>query len=103
MTQVILTTEARLQELIKDAIRPLTEAASNDGETGGAAEQEWLSNSDARLMLGLSRSTLQRYRSEGKLPYVKFYGNIRYRRSDLEDLLLNNLRIPGGEVSSESK
>ena len=95
MTQVILTTESRLQELIADAIRPLARAPS---EVVDSTDKDWLNNSEARNLLGLSKSTLQRYRAEGKIPYSKLFGNIRYRRTDIENMLSRNLRIPSAEV-----
>ena len=47
----------------------------------------WVSNEEAMRLLGVSRTSLQRYRSSGRLPYVIIGGRVRYRRADVESLL----------------
>ena len=37
--------------------------------------------------LKISRSSLQDYRNEGRIPYIKLGGKILYRSSDIEKLL----------------
>lgn len=37
--------------------------------------------------LKISRSSLQDYRDEGRIPYIKLAGKILYRASDIEKLL----------------
>lgn len=62
-----------------------------------AINKEWLTNSEAMDFLGLSRSTMQRYRDSGILTCSRIGTNIYYRRLDLIDLLENGLRIPHDE------
>ena len=56
-----------------------------------AGAKEWLSNREAMAFLGLSKTTLQRYRTSGRLPYAKLGGSIFYRYSDLVSVLEANL------------
>lgn len=42
--------------------------------------------------LKLSRRSLQEYRNEGRIPYIKLGGKILYRSSDVEELLEENYR-----------
>lgn len=51
-----------------------------------ADEDVWLDNDQVSKLLGVSKRSLQRYRSEGKLPYKMYGKNCRYRLSDLEKL-----------------
>ncbi|GAB6120056.1 hypothetical protein JCM30204_12050 [Dysgonomonas termitidis] len=40
--------------------------------------------------LKISRSSLQDYRDQGRIPYIKLAGKILYRASDIEKLLEDN-------------
>ena len=42
--------------------------------------------------LKISRRSLQDYRNEGRIPYIKLGGKILYRSSDIEKLLENGYR-----------
>jgi len=42
--------------------------------------------------LKLSRRSLQDYRDEGRIPYIKLGGKILYRSSDIEKLLESGYR-----------
>lgn len=56
-------------------------------KTSAFTPGEWLSNGDAMQVLGVSRSTLQRYRTAGRLRYAVIGGRVRYRRTDIEGLM----------------
>lgn len=49
--------------------------------------EELLDNQDLLLMLKISPRSLQRYRSEGKLPHYSISGKIYYKRSDVEQVI----------------
>lgn len=49
--------------------------------------KDWLTNKEAMGYLELSKTTLQRYRAAGMLPYSKIGGSIFYHLSDLRTLL----------------
>ena len=61
--------------------------ATTFGPLPSNPQKEVLSNREAQEFLDLSKSTLQRYRDDGTLPYSKLGQNIYYRRSDLHDAL----------------
>lgn len=49
--------------------------------------EELLDNQDLLLFLKISLRTLQRYRTNGSLPYYRISGKIYYKRSDVEQLV----------------
>mgnify|MGYP003623262362 CR=1 FL=1 len=49
-----------------------------------------LSRNDVQKLLHISERTLHNYRSEGKIPYIRLYGKILYKESDILKLLENN-------------
>ena len=42
--------------------------------------------------LKISRRSLQDYRNQGRIPYIKLGGKILYRESDIERMLTDNYR-----------
>ena len=89
--EVIVASSSELSRLIQESVsRGLAEVIPEEKSAG-----DWLSNKEAQQYLGLSRPTLQRYRSSGKLPFSKVGGNIYYRRADIEKLLEENVRTVG--------
>ena len=84
MTTVI-TNKADLEEIITSSVEKALEqvkAASKSIE-----QKEWITNKEARELTGLSKSTLQRFRSSGILPFSKIRGNIFYRYEDICSVL----------------
>lgn len=68
-----------------DIIDELCKARSNSLQTVDG--EELLDNQDVLLMLKISNRSLQRYRSDGKLPYYSISGKIYYKRSDVEQVI----------------
>ncbi|MEG0915735.1 MAG: helix-turn-helix domain-containing protein [Myroides sp.] len=68
-----------------DIIDELCKAKSNSLQTVDG--EELLDNQDLLLMLKISNRSLQRYRSDGKLPYYSISGKIYYKRSDVEQVI----------------
>ena len=60
---------------------------------------EWMPNSEYVKKIG-SKTTAQRHRDTGVIPFSKIGGKIYYRRSDVEGLLEKNLRIAGAVEGS---
>lgn len=54
--------------------------------------QEWFTSSEAAVYLRISEDYLRNLVSGGRLPYYKFGRRNRYRKSELEQLLLQNRR-----------
>lgn len=82
---VILTNADELRRIVSDAVLSASKELTH--QPPDADVKEWLTNAEAMSFLGLSKSSLQRYRARGVLAYSKFGANIYYRRSDLVDLL----------------
>lgn len=51
------------------------------------------------MYLGCSKPTLQRYRSEGLLPFSKVRGKVYHRLQDIRDLLERNMVNAPGELA----
>ena len=49
--------------------------------------ERYLSDEETSMRLKISRRTLQDYRDNGIVPYIKLGGKVLYRESDLEALL----------------
>ena len=54
--------------------------------------ERFLTDSELSVMLKISRRTLQEYRNEGKLPYIRLGGKVLYRESDIERMLQDGYR-----------
>jgi excisionase family DNA binding protein len=57
--------------------------------------ERFLTDSELSVMLKISRRTLQEYRNEGKLPYIRLGGKVLYRESDIERMLQDGYRKAG--------
>ena len=51
--------------------------------------------------LKISRSSLQDYRDEGRIPYIKLGGKLLYRSSDIEKLLEDNYHEKWKNISRQ--
>ena len=54
--------------------------------------EQYLTDNEVSEKLKLSRRTLQDYRNEGRIPYIKLGDKILYRSSDIEKLLEDGYR-----------
>lgn len=54
--------------------------------------EHFLTDSELSVMLKISRRTLQEYRNEGRLPYIRLGGKVLYRESDIERMLQDGYR-----------
>lgn len=52
--------------------------------------ERFLTDVEVSEKLKVSRRTLQQYRSEGRIPYLKFGGKTLYRESDIQKILEKN-------------
>jgi hypothetical protein len=53
-------------------------------------DEKLLDNQDLCFMLHISKRTLQRYRTEGGLPYMKYGQKIYYKASDVKEFVNRN-------------
>lgn len=85
--QVIMIESAAYQQLMERIERiEKYVAGATERQKALADEDVWLSNEQASRLLGVSKRSLQRYRSDGKLPYKMYGKKCRYRLSDIEEL-----------------
>jgi len=54
--------------------------------------ESFYTDEELSVKLKLSRRSLQEYRNEGRIPYIKLGGKILYRSSDVEKLLEEGYR-----------
>lgn len=85
--QFIITKQNDLRRLISDEINKALDSASPAKED---PQKEVYTNKEAMNFLGVSRSTLQRWRENEILPFRKINGSIRYTRDDLKKMLENS-------------
>ena len=90
--ELIVTTKKDLQRIVNDSVEAATaKILSQVQQTASGVPKAWLTNREAMDFLGLSKTSLQRYRSSGRLPFSKIGGNIYYKYSDLVAVLEANL------------
>ena len=83
MEQVVVTSPPALQQMVSETVEAAVTKAVARLAPSSNPPKEWLTNREAMDFLDLSKSTLQRYRDEGILPFSKIGGNIFYRREDI--------------------
>ena len=89
--EVIVTSTSDLQRIVDASVEAATNKLVSRLQPAGSGPKEWLTNKEACTFLGLSKTTLQRYRDAGTLSYSKIGGNIYYRYADLVTVLEDNL------------
>ena len=85
----------RLERIEKYVVRATERQAALDDE------DIWLDNEQVCQLLGVSTRSLQRYRSDGKLPYQMYGKRCRYRLSDVEKLSGIYFKAIGVDVADE--
>lgn len=99
MEDIVITSRDTLSELIGNAVRQeISTILPNKNPDRG---DRVFTNKQAMKYLHVSRSTLQRWRNDGKLPYRKVQGKILYTERDLNKLLENAAMKPLAEDSKE--
>lgn len=71
----------------------------------GIMEDDTMDNQDVCMLLHVSKRTLQRYRSDGLLPYRMHRHKTYYRRSDVELFISTHMREilrDGGQGKADS-
>lgn len=89
--ELVVTSKAELQRVIDASVEAATLKLLSRLQPTGTGSKEWLTNKEAMDFLGLSKTTLQRYRASGQLPFSKIGGNIYYRYPDLVAVLEANI------------
>jgi len=86
MKNLIISTPFELEELINDAVKNALTGLHKE-----PVEREILTIREAFKYLKISRSTLQRWREEGRIKGIKVEGKVLFRKEDLDFFLENNL------------
>lgn len=63
-------------------------------DRGSIDGEELLDNQDVLQLLKVSQRSLQRYRSDGKLPYYTISGKLYYKHSDVQQFIRECLKSP---------
>ncbi|MBF6597515.1 MAG: helix-turn-helix domain-containing protein [Fermentimonas sp.] len=83
-TPIVMLTVGQLREVIKsfidEAIKSVVSVKENDIDS-------LLTTEEACEYLRISRPTIHRWKREGLIPHIRIGNNIRYRESDLRDVL----------------
>ena len=90
--EVIVTSKKDLQRIVNASVEAATAKILAQVQPAASGPKEWLTNREAMAFLGLSKTSLQRYRSSGRLPFSKIEGSIFYRYADLVAVLEENLQ-----------
>ena len=92
METLVLTTKSELEGIVSASVQDALEIVQHS--------KEWLTNPEALEFLHISRPTLQRLRSSGKLPFSKVGAKLYYRRADIEALFVaSGAGVPTGRAT----
>ena len=100
--QVVMMESEAYQNLI-DRLERIEKYVVKTTERQAALDDDnvWLDNEQVCKLLDVSARSLQRYRSDGKLPYQMYGKKCRYRLSDVEKLSGIHFKAIGVEVADE--
>ena len=100
--QVVMMESEAYQNLI-DRLERIEKYVIKVTERHAALDDDdvWLDNEQVCQLLDVSARSLQRYRSDGKLPYQMYGKRCRYRLSDVEKLSGIHFKAIGVEVADE--
>ena len=96
---IVVTSTSDLQKIVDASVEAATTKLLARIHPSNSSPKEWLTNREAMDFLGLSKTTLQRYRTSGRLPYSKIGGNIYYQYTDLVSLLEESRKTKEGHGS----
>lgn len=100
--QVVMMESEAYQNLI-DRLERIEKYVVKATERQAALDDEdvWLDNKQVCRLLDVSVRSLQRYRSDGKLPYQMYGKKCRYRLSDVEKFSGIHFKAIGVTVADE--
>ena len=100
--QVVMMESEAYQNLI-DRLERIEKYVIKTTERQTALDDDdvWLDNEQVCQLLDVSARSLQRYRSDGKLPYQMYGKKCRYRLSDVEMFSGIHFKAIGVEVADE--
>ena len=76
----------------EEMLASMQDARQEKPPLAGIMEDDTMDNQDVCMLLRVSKRTLQRYRSDGLLPYRMHRHKTYYRRSDVELFISTHMR-----------
>lgn len=83
----VITIEKRTFSFLSERFAEFAKRMENLCSIHTQKLEDWLDSQDVCLLLGLSKRTLQYYRSSGRLSYSQIGNKIYYKTSDLERII----------------
>jgi len=88
MERIVLLNEGDLDQLLRRAVfQAMGELRETDLPTPKPESEKLLTTQEACDLLRCSKPTLHRWKKAGIVPFIRIGGNIRYRESDLTELI----------------
>ena len=84
-----------LRGMMKDVIKKLESIKSVEGT---AKTSQWMSTAEAAKYLGVTTRTMSEYGRSGAIPSVKTGKAVKYRARDLEEYMMQNMRMSNRQV-----
>jgi hypothetical protein len=85
----VVLTEEQLQDLKKEIILEVRDIMTETFSNFRKPHFDWVSEEEARVMLGVSKSTIQNYRKKGSLNFSQERGKIYIHKGDINQFLLD--------------
>ena len=92
----VVTTEKRTFSYVCERFTEFAKQIESLCSTHTQKVENWLDSQEVCLLLGVSKRTLQYYRSSGRLAYSQIGSKIYYKTSDIERI------IAGSETQNQS-
>jgi excisionase family DNA binding protein len=84
-----------LRGMVKDVIKRLEAVKDISRDT---KVNQWLSTAEAAKYLGVATRTMSEYGRSGTIPSVKTGKAVKYRARDLEEYMMQNMRMSNRQV-----
>ena len=97
MAASIITTED-LQQFKHELLGDIKEILS---ENSGFQTKKWLKSPEVRKLLSISPGTLQNLRINGTIPYSKVGGVLFYKKTDIQNILEQNMRNRDQSITNQ--
>jgi len=87
MSRLIVIQESELKELIEGLMGDVLERFLSNQKDEQPKEEKLYNTQEACELLRCSKPTLHRWKKEGIIPHVRIGANIRYKESDINNLI----------------
>ena len=87
MSRLIVIQESELKELMEELMEDVLERFLSNQKDEQPKEEKLYNTQEACELLRCSKPTLHRWKKEGIIPHVRIGANIRYKESDINNLI----------------